>query len=88
MTRPAQRRCRASVLVWRASRRGIVSCSPKPLGGGVGGALELLQPSQVRRAAAVDPRSIKVEALAVVVRLRAKLVEPRRLGVGHGRVRR
>ena len=60
--------------VWRASRRGIVSCSPEPFGGGVGGALKLLEPSQVRRAAAVEPRSIEVDALAVVVRLLAKLV--------------
>lgn len=64
----------SSGLVWRAGRRGIVSCSPEPFGGGVGGALELLEPSQVHRAAAVEPRSIEVEALAVVVRLRAELV--------------
>jgi hypothetical protein len=64
----------SSGLVSRARRRGVVSCSPELFGGGVGGALELLEPSQVRRAAAVEPRSIKVEALAVVVRFRAKLV--------------
>jgi len=61
-------------LIWRAGRRGIVACSPEPFGGGVGGALELLEPSQVHRATAVEPRSIEVEALAVVVRLRAKLL--------------
>jgi hypothetical protein len=59
---------------WTAIRRGIVSCSPEPFGGAVGGALELLESSEVRRAAAVEPRSIEVEALAVVVRLRAKLL--------------
>jgi hypothetical protein len=70
----APRRGPGSGLVWRASRRGIVSCSPEPFGGGVGGSLELLEPSQVRRAAAVEPRSIEVEALAVIVRLCAKFV--------------
>jgi hypothetical protein len=64
----------ASGLAWRAGRRGVVACSPEPFGGGVGGALELLEPSQARRAAAVEPRSIEVQALAVVVRLRAKSV--------------
>jgi hypothetical protein len=66
----------------------MVSCSLEPFGGRVGGALELLEPSQVRRVAAVEPRSTEVEALAVVVRLRAQLVQPRGLGGGHGRLRR
>jgi hypothetical protein len=77
-----------SGLVWRARGRGIVSCPPEPFGGGVGGALELLEPSQVRRAAAVEPGPIEVEALAVVARLGAQLAQPRRLAVGHGRWRR
>jgi hypothetical protein len=63
-----------SGLFWRPGRRGIFSCSPEPFGGGVGGALELLELSQGPRAAAVAPRSIEIEALAVVIRLRAKLV--------------
>jgi hypothetical protein len=63
-----------SGLFWRPGRRGFFSCSPEPFGGGVGGALELLEPSQGPCAAVVEPRSIEVEALAVVIRLRAKLV--------------
>jgi hypothetical protein len=63
-------------------------CLAEPFGGAVGGALELLEPSRAHRAAAVEPRSIQVEALAVVVRLRAQLVQPGGLAVGHGRPRR
>ena len=87
MTRRPTAAGAASGLALSAGRRGSVACSPEPCGGGVGGALELLEPSRVR-AAAVEPRSIEVEALAVVVRLRAKLVQPRGLGVAHGRLRR
>jgi hypothetical protein len=43
-------------------------------GGGVGGALELLESRWVQRAPAVELRPVEVEALAVVARLGAQLL--------------
>jgi hypothetical protein len=61
---------------------------PEPFGGPVGGALELLEPSQVNRAAPVDARSVEVGTLTVVSSLHTQLIQPQGLGVGHGHPRR
>jgi hypothetical protein len=81
---------RGSSLAAGASAGGFVSCLSKARGGGVGGALELFVPSHAKRASAVEPGSIEVEALAVVARLRTELLESLAPAVGHviGRRRR
>jgi hypothetical protein len=66
-----------------AGRRGRFSGLAETGRGAVGGALELFEPRQAQRAPAVEPRPIKVEALAVVARLRTQLLESLALVVGH-----
>jgi hypothetical protein len=70
------------------SQWGARSCSAEARRGYVGGALELLQPSQVHRAAPLEARSIEVEALALVAGLGTQLLQPLGLAVGHDRWRR
>jgi hypothetical protein len=71
-----------------AAARGLFSCMAETSGGGVGNALELLEPDQAPRASAVESRPIQVEALAVVARLRAQLIQSLGFAIGHGRWRR
>jgi hypothetical protein len=54
-------------------------------GGGVGGALKLLERGQAQRPSAVESRLIEVEALAVVARLGTQLLQSLDLPIGHGR---
>jgi hypothetical protein len=51
----------------------------KPRGSGVGGTLEVLEPSNTQRAPAIEPRAVEVQTLAVVVRLGAQLRKSRLL---------
>ena len=47
----------------------------KPVGGGIGGALELLEPSHAQSPPSVEARAIQVQALAVVASLGPQLLE-------------
>jgi hypothetical protein len=77
--RHAQRRLseRGLSLTLAAGMGRFIACLGKTRGSGVGGTLELLEPSHAQRAPAVKPRRVEVETLAVVVRRRPQLLSRR-----------